>query len=570
MKRQFTSLPAVAVAFTAAASLLLVSCANTDSTASSGSNASQPAAQNELVQTEFNSNFAQYFERIASDEMLGRAPATQGEENTVQYLEQQFARIGLTPYKDGSYRQPVPVMQIDPVKVSPLTLSSDGAATRSLTYKTDMTAWSTRMQKQIDVRDSEMVFVGYGIVAPEYNWNDYAGLDVKGKTVVILVNDPGFATQDDALFTGNAMTYYGRWTYKYEEAARQGAAMALIVHETDAASYGWNVVAGTSPIRFEVANEHKNMHRVQVEGWLSLQAAEQLFAENGTSLTSLRQQALSKDFQPVRFKNRASISISNNLRQLVSNNVIGYIKGTEQPDEAVLYMAHWDHFGLDFSRADDKIFNGAQDNAGGVAALLALAEKFKQGPAPKRSIAFLAVTVEERGLLGSAWYANNPLFDLNKTVAGINMDVINVYGPMRDMMVFGYGSSELEPILSRYAKEQNRYIAPEPTPQDGFYYRSDHFNLAKKGVPMLYARGGVDSFEHGKEWGLEQRRHYVSDYYHKVTDEFDPNWDLRGAQQDLFLYFKVGNELANGQSWPNWLEGKEFKAVRDESLNAKP
>ncbi|WP_134054070.1 MULTISPECIES: M28 family metallopeptidase [Rheinheimera] len=568
MRRQFTYRFAAATA-SVAAGLLLASCVNHQAAVPADSNANQPAAQTGLVQTEFNSNFSAYFQRIASDEMQGRAPATQGEENTVRYLEQQFARIGLTPYKDGSYRQPVPVMQIDPVKVSALTLSTDAGVKRSLTYKTDMMAWSTRMQKQIDVTDSEVVFVGYGIVAPEYNWNDYAGLDVKGKTVVILVNDPGYATQDPALFTGNAMTYYGRWTYKYEEAARQGAAMALIVHETDAASYGWNVVAGTSPIRFELAAEHKNMHKAQVEGWLSLQAAEQLFAQNGTSLAKLRQQALSKDFQPVRFKQRASISISNNLRQLTSNNVIGYIEGTEQPDEAVIYMAHWDHFGLDFSRPDDKIFNGAQDNAGGVAALLALAEQFKAGPAPKRSVAFLAVTVEERGLLGSAWYANNPLFDLNKTVAGINMDVINVYGPMRDVMVFGYGSSELEPVLSRYAKAQNRYIAPEPTPQDGFYYRSDHFNLAKKGVPMLYARGGIDSFEHGKDWGLKQRQRYVSDYYHKVTDEFDPEWDLRGAQQDLFLYFQVGNELANSNSWPNWLEGKEFKAVRDKSLSSK-
>lgn len=568
MRRQFTYRFAAATA-SVAAGLLLASCVNHQAAVPADSNANQPAAQTGLVQTEFNRNFSAYFQRIASDEMQGRAPATQGEENTVRYLEQQFARIGLTPYKDGSYRQPVPVMQIDPVKVSALTLSTDAGVKRSLTYKTDMMAWSTRMQKQIDVTDSEVVFVGYGIVAPEYNWNDYAGLDVKGKTVVILVNDPGYATQDPALFTGNAMTYYGRWTYKYEEAARQGAAMALIVHETDAASYGWNVVAGTSPIRFELAAEHKNMHKAQVEGWLSLQAAEQLFAQNGTSLAKLRQQALSKDFKPVRFKQRASISISNNLRQLTSNNVIGYIEGTEQPDEAVIYMAHWDHFGLDFSRPDDKIFNGAQDNAGGVAALLALAEQFKAGPAPKRSVAFLAVTVEERGLLGSAWYANNPLFDLNKTVAGINMDVINVYGPMRDVMVFGYGSSELEPVLSRYAKAQNRYIAPEPTPQDGFYYRSDHFNLAKKGVPMLYARGGIDSFEHGKDWGLKQRQRYVSDYYHKVTDEFDPEWDLRGAQQDLFLYFQVGNELANSNSWPNWLEGKEFKAVRDKSLSSK-
>ncbi|QBL09750.1 M20/M25/M40 family metallo-hydrolase [Rheinheimera sp. D18] len=547
------------LALIGAAALLSVSCAEQKTAL---------LADKEIVQTDFSDNFAGYFQHIASDEMLGRAPATKGEEVTVSYLEQQFARIGLTPYSGDSYRQPVPVVQIDPVKVSALTLTDSSGKTRSLGYKTDMMAWSTRMVPQVDVANSDVVFVGYGIVAPEYNWNDYAGLDVKGKTVVILVNDPGYATQDDALFTGNAMTYYGRWTYKYEEAARQGAAMALIVHETDAASYGWNVVAGTSPIRFELANDNKNMDRSEVYGWLSLDAAEQLFAANNTSLEQLRQQALKRDFKPVPLNAKAAVSISNNLRELTSSNVIGYIKGTEQPDEAIIYMAHWDHFGLDFSRPDDKIFNGAQDNAGGVAALLALAEKFKAGPPPKRSVAFVAVTAEERGLLGSAWYADNPLFPVNKTVAGINMDVLNVYGPMRDVLVFGYGSSELEPILAKYAKQQNRYIAPEPTPQDGFYYRSDHFNLAKKGVPMLYARGGVDSFVNGKDWGLEQRRIYVRDYYHKVTDEFDPNWDLRGSQQDLYLFFQVGTELANSSSWPNWHQGKEFRTIRDHSLRA--
>ncbi|MBU1310556.1 MAG: M28 family peptidase [Gammaproteobacteria bacterium] len=553
MTQQFTPLLLAA----ASASLLLVSCSNQNTTS--------PAEQS-LLQTSFNANFAGYFQKIASDDMQGRAPATKGEENTVQYLEQQFSRLGLTPYSADSYRQSVPVVQIDPVKVSALTLTDNRGGNTSLSYKTDMMAWSTRMLQQIDVTDSQVVFVGYGIVAPEYNWNDYAGLDVKGKTVVMLVNDPGYATQDPTLFTGNAMTYYGRWTYKYEEAARQGAAMALIVHETDAASYGWNVVAGTSPIRFELANDNKNLHKAPVEGWLSLDAAEKLFAANGTSLKQLREQALSKAFKPVPLNAKASLSISNNLRELNSSNVIGYIEGSEKPDEAIIYMAHWDHFGLDFSRPDDKVFNGAQDNAGGVAALLALAEQFKAGPPPKRSVAFLAVTVEERGLLGSAWYASNPLFALNKTVAGINMDVINVYGPMRDVMVFGYGSSELEPILEKYARAQNRYIAPEPTPQDGFYYRSDHFNLAKKGVPMLYARGGVDSFIHGKDWGLKQRRLYVRDYYHKVNDEFDANWDLRGAQQDLHLYYQVGHELANSDSWPNWYQGKEFRAVRAASL----
>lgn len=523
------------------------------------------AAEPALVQTDFNANFARYFEKVASDEMQGRAPATEGEKRTVAYLETEFKRLGLTAYKNGSYRQAVPVVQIDPVSVSSMTLTGDKTAA-DLVYKTDMMAWSTRMVPEIKVENSEMVFAGYGIVAPEYNWNDYKDLDVKGKTVVVLVNDPGFATQDPKLFTGNAMTYYGRWTYKYEEAARQGAAMLLIVHETEAASYGWNVVAGTSPIRFELADANKNMHKAQVEGWLSLDAAERLFAANGSSLKEMKAKALKPDFKAIPLNAKASIRIKNNLREIDSNNVIGFIPGSKKPDEAVIYMAHWDHFGLDFSRSDDKIFNGAQDNAGGIAGLLALAEKFKQGPAPERSIAFVAVTAEERGLLGSRWYAEHPLFPVNKTVAGINMDIMNVYGPMRDVMVFGYGSSELEPILAKYAKAQNRYIAPEPTPQDGFYYRSDHFNLAKKGVPMLYARGGIDSVEHGKDWGLAQRKNYVSDYYHKVNDEFDPNWDLRGSQQDLFLFYQVGLEVANSQSWPNWLPGKEFKAIRDQSL----
>ena len=523
--------------------------------------ASEPA----LVQTDFNANFARYFEKVASDEMQGRAPATEGEKRTVAYLETEFKRLGLTAYKDGSYRQAVPVVQIDPVAVSDMKLAGDKTSA-NLVYKTDMMAWSTRMVPEIKLENSEMVFAGYGIVAPEYNWNDYKDLDVKGKTVVVLVNDPGFATQDPKLFTGNAMTYYGRWTYKFEEAARQGAAMLLIVHETEAASYGWNVVAGTSPIRFELADANKNMHKAQVEGWLSLDAAERLFAANGSSLKQMKAKALQPGFKAIPLNAKASISIKNNLREIDSNNVIGFIPGSKKPDEAVIYMAHWDHFGLDFSRSDDKIFNGAQDNAGGIAGLLALAEKFKQGPAPERSIAFVAVTAEERGLLGSRWYAEHPLFPVNKTVAGINMDIMNVYGPMRDVMVFGYGSSELEPILAKYAKAQNRYIAPEPTPQDGFYYRSDHFNLAKKGVPMLYARGGIDSVEHGKDWGLAQRKNYVSDYYHKVNDEFDPNWDLRGSQQDLFLFYQVGLEVANSQSWPNWLPGKEFKAIRDQSL----
>ena len=518
-----------------------------------------------LPQTEFNPAFGRYFAEVASDELQGRAPATVGEERTVAYIEQQFQRLGLKPFGKESYRQAVPVVQIDPVAVSALTLQG-GKLPASFAYKTQMMAWSTRMQPQVEVKNSELVFVGYGIVAPEYGWNDYKNVDVKGKTVVMFVNDPGFATGDAKLFTGKAMTYYGRWTYKFEEAARQGAAMALIVHETDAAAYGWNVVSGTSPIRFELADKNKNQHKAAVEGWLTTDSAEQLFAASGQSIQSLRKKALAKDFQAIALGGTASISIKNQLREIDSSNVIGFIPGKKKPDEAVLYMAHWDHFGLDFSRKDDKIFNGAQDNAGGIAGLIALAEHYQKQPQPERSVVFIAVTAEERGMLGSRWYAANPLFPLNKTVAGINMDVMNVYGPMRDVQVFGYGASELEPLLDKYAKAQGRYIAPEPTPEDGFYYRSDHFQLARFGVPMLYARGGVDSVAHGKDWGLAQRRDYTANYYHKVNDEFSPAWDLRGSQQDLWLFYLVGQELANSALWPNWYEGKEFKAARDLSL----
>lgn len=534
---------------------------------------SSVTAQSEaLQQTDFNPNFARYFAKVASDEFQGRAPATEGEKRTVAYLEAEYQRLGLTPLRSGHYRQPVPVVQIDPVAVSALTISPAAGLAKpallpaSFGYKSEMMAWTTRMEPQIALDNSELVFVGYGIVAPEYGWNDYQGLDVKGKTVVMFVNDPGFATGDNSLFTGKAMTYYGRWTYKFEEAARQGAAGALIIHETDAAAYGWNVVAGTSPIRFELADANKNRHKALVEGWLTRDSANALFAANGETIDSMRRQALMKNFRAKSLHAKASIQIKNNLRELDSNNVIGYIKGSTQPDEAVLYLAHWDHFGLDFSRKDDKIFNGAQDNAGGIAGLLALAEKFKAGPAPARSVVFIAVTAEERGMLGSRWYAANPLFPLHQTVAGINMDVMNVYGPMRDVQIFGYGASELEPLLAKYAKAQGRYTAPEPTPEDGFYYRSDHFQLARHGVPMLYARGGVDSFSHGKDWGLAQRRDYTANYYHKVNDEFVPSWDLRGAQQDLWLYYQVGHELANSTLWPAWYDGKEFKAAREQSL----
>lgn len=521
-------------------------------------------AKTELVDTLMNPKLGEYIKTLASDEFQGRAPATKGEEKTLAYLSEHFKRIGLKPLQGDSYIQPVQLVQIDPKEVSAMTFSGDKAPAE-FKYREQMFTWTTRVTEYSEVKASDMVFVGYGIVAPEYNWNDYEGLDVKGKTVVMFVNDPGFATKDKNLFTGDAMTYYGRWTYKFEEAARQGAAMALIIHETDAASYGWHVVAGGSATKFDLINPNKNADRVAIEGWITSESAQTLFAGIGESLESMHKKALEKDFAPVPLNVKASVSVKNNVRELTSGNVAGYIEGSEKPDEVVLYMAHWDHLGVDFTNPNNKVFNGAQDNASGTGGLMALAEYFVSQPQPKRSVAFIAVTAEERGLLGSAWYAKNPLFPLNKTVAGINMDVMNVYGPMKDMVVVGQGNSELEVLLEKYTKAQGRYVAPEPNPAAGSYYRSDHFNLAKVGVPMLYAKGGVDSVAHGKEWGLAQAKAYNTCCYHKVEDEFQDSWDLSGAQQDLFLYYRVGRELADSQAWPNWYEGKEFRAARDAS-----
>lgn len=549
-----------------AAGTLLSACNDTtpEQATTTTATAAAPAEQNALLLTEVNPRLGEYIKTLASDEFQGRAPATKGEELTVAFLEDNFRRIGLKPIDGDSYKQPVSLVQIDPKQVSAMTLKGENLPAQ-FNYRDDMTAWTKQVTEQVEVTDSEMVFVGYGIVAPEYGWNDYEGLDVKGKTVVMFVNDPGFATQDPALFNGNAMTYYGRWTYKYEEAARQGAAMALIIHETDAASYGWGVVAHGSPIKFDLINENKNADLAKVEGWITTESAEKLFANVGTDLATMHKKALEKDFKPVPLNATASVSVKNNLRELTSSNVVGYIEGSKYPDEYVLYMAHWDHLGMDFSNPNDKVFNGAQDNASGTGGLLALAEYFTQQAKPERSVVFVAVTAEERGLLGSAWYAANPVFPLEKTVVGINMDVMNVYGPMKDMVIVGLGNNNAEDILIKYTKQQGRYAVREHNPEAGIAYRSDHFNLSKKGVPILYAKGGNDHFEHGADWGKAQRAEFNQCCYHKVADNYNDNWDLRGAQQDLFLFYQVGNELANSRTWPNWNQGNEFRALRDAS-----
>jgi Zn-dependent M28 family amino/carboxypeptidase len=511
----------------------------------------------------FNENYREYLATLSGDDFAGRAPAGEGETKTVALVEEKFSQWGIKPFNadTGSYQQAVPLVRMLPYQVSDMRF--DDAELSAFAYRNDMMVWSPRVQERVELVDSPLVFAGYGIVAPEFGWNDYQGLDVAGKTVVVLVNDPGFDSGDAEVFNGKAMTYYGRWTYKFEEAARQGAAGILVIHETAAAGYGWAVVAGGSPQRFDLARENKNMDRSAVEGWLTEASADRLFARLGSDYKSMRKAAQQADFQAIELGVSVSLSVATKFDYLDSPNLIGYIEGSKYPDQHVIYMAHWDHMGVDPINPDDGIFNGAQDNASGTAGVLALAEFYASQPAPERSVVFVLVTAEERGLLGSDWYAEHPMLPLAKAVAGINMDVMNVYGPMRDMVVVGYGNSELEDHLAHYVEQQGRYVAPEPMPEVGSFYRSDHFNLAKRGVPMLYAKGGNDHIDYGISYGQQKRAEYLRDAYHKPADEYDPNWDLRGVQQDLWLYYQVGHELANSAVWPNWYEGNEFRGIRD-------
>ncbi|WP_127348003.1 M28 family metallopeptidase [Pseudidiomarina mangrovi] len=547
-----------------ATSVLLLAC----SPAPEPTASEQPSAVS-VDSYSFNENYRSYLETLSGDDFAGRAPAGEGEAKTVALVEQKFSQWGIKPYNadTGSYQQPVPLVRMLPYQVSDMQFNHDDLA--AFSYRNDMMAWSPRVQDGVELIDSPLVFAGYGIVAPEYGWNDYEGLDVAGKTVVVLVNDPGYDSGDSEVFNGKAMTYYGRWTYKFEEAARQGAAGVLVIHETGAAGYGWGVIAGGSPQRFDLARDNNNMDRSEIEGWITEASADRLFARLGEDYKSMRQRAQQADFKAIDLGTSMSLSVATKFDYLDSPNLIGYIEGAKYPDQHVIYMAHWDHMGVDPINPDDGIFNGAQDNASGTAGVMALAEFYASQPAPDRSVVFVLVTAEERGLLGSDWYADNPMLPLAKAVAGINMDVMNVYGPMRDMVVVGRGNSELEDYLQKYVEQQGRYLAAEPNPEVGSYYRSDHFNLAKRGVPMLYAKGGNDHIEFGVSYGQEKRAEYIRDAYHKPADEYDPNWDLRGVQQDLWLYYQVGHELAHGDAWPNWYEGNEFRAIRDASQSQR-
>ncbi|MFM7396943.1 MAG: M28 family metallopeptidase [Gammaproteobacteria bacterium] len=511
------------------------------------------------------SEYERHIVTLSSDEFEGRKPGAAGERKTVDYLVSEFKKLGLAPGNGDSYLQQVPIVEI--TAGSDASLSLGGA---KLEYSTDMVIWTKRVVPEVSISESPLVFVGHGVVAPEYGWNDYAGLDMRGKTAVILINDPGFATNDPKLFRGRAMTYYGRWTYKLEEAARQGATGALIIHDTKPAAYGWGSVQNSwmGP-QLDTVSANDNAGRAAIEGWITREAGDALLRANGRSYDELLIAASQPGFKPIPLAQKVSGSLRNLIRRSSSPNVVAMIKGSKRADEYVIYTAHWDHLGKSLARSGDNIFNGALDNATGTSGLLTLAKAFAETKRrPERSIMFLAVTLEESGLLGSAYYVQNPIFPLKKTVAALNMDAMTWGGPTRDVSVVGFGASELEPYLERAAKKQDRVLREEPTPENGSFYRSDHFNFAKVGVPALYFKLGIEDREKGAEWAKAQAAEFTALHYHKPSDEFRPGTDLRGGIQDLELLLDVGSTLAREKRFPNWYATSEFRAARDRSLAA--
>ena len=508
---------------------------------------------------------------LSSDAYEGRAPGTVGEEKTIAYLIKQYEAAGLKPGNKGKWTQDVPLVEITTQNATPLAFTG-GKTPVTLQYAKDYVAFSYRVQPKTEIKDSDVVFVGYGINAPEKGWNDYAGLDVKGKTVIILVNDPDWQTKEaKGEFNGRAMTYYGRWTYKYEEAARQGAAAALIVHDTEPAAYGWNVVESSNTgANYLAESKDGGAGETAANGWIQLGKAKELFASAGQDFDALRTAAAKKGFKPVALTGvKATFGFDNAIAKKMSHNVIGVLPGAKRPDEYVLYTGHWDHLGRCTPVNGDGICNGAVDNASGIAGLVTLAQAYKRAGAPDRSIVFLAVTAEESGLLGSKFYAENPIFPLGQTVGGVNMDSLNPNGPAKDIVVVGRGKSQLDAYLEKVAKAANVAIVDEPTPEKGFYYRSDHFSFAKLGVPFFNFGAGDDLVAGGKEAGKKAAEDYEKNRYHAPADEYDAirNWD--GMLADLKLYYAAGRMLASTTAWPNWNEGDEFRAARDKSRPAK-
>jgi Zn-dependent M28 family amino/carboxypeptidase len=501
---------------------------------------------------------------LASDEFDGRKPGTAGETRTLEYLESAFRQLGLEPGNGASFLQQVPMVEIAAAPDASLSFSV-GADVAPLKFRDDMVIWTKRVKESESIAASPLVFVGYGVSAPEFGWDDYAGIDMRGKTAVILVNDPGFITKDDSLFRGRAMTYYGRWTYKYEEAARRGAAAAIIVHQPEPAAYGWGTVVNSwSTPQLDRETADGNAGRVAIEGWITEAAAEKLFAANGKSFQDAVKRANRRGFRAEALPGTATASLRNSLRRAKSYNVVARLPGAKRPNEAIVYMAHWDHLGRLPDCSGDCVFNGAVDNATGTAGLLALADAFVRAPRkPARSILFLAVTLEESGLLGSAYYVDHPAVPLATTVAAINMDSLHFGGPARDVTVIGFGASELERYLASAAKKQGRVLTPDPTPEIGSFFRSDHFNFAKHGVPALYIKGGIDDRERGVEWRRKYLAEFTAKNYHQVGDNYSPDADLRAGVENLDLLYAVGAQLAAEKTFPNWNADSEFRAARD-------
>jgi len=504
---------------------------------------------------------------LSSDEFEGRMPGTEGERLTVELLTERFERAGLQPGNGDSWVQEVPLVEITGKNFAPLTITN-GETDLAYEFGSEWVGVTYREDAATQLANSEMVFVGYGINAPERDWNDYEGIDVTGKTVVILVNDPDYETEGlEGTFNGRAMTFYGRWTYKYEEAARQGAAGAIIVHDTEPASYGWNVVESSwsGPQAYPQRGENAPDLTI-MNGWVQKEVAREILEAAGQDLDALTAAAKTEDFEAVELGMTASTSFENDIRTFASQNVIGILTGTEAPEEYVIHTAHWDHLGRCKPAPDgDDICNGAVDNATGTAALVALAEAHGQAGAPKRSLVFLAVTAEESGLLGAYYYASNPVFPLDQTVGGINMDAFQVAGPAKDVTVVGPGKSQLDAFLMAALEADRRTMTPNPKPEAGYYYRSDHFAFAKQGVPMLYIDGGEDLVEGGREAGAAVAADYTENRYHGPKDEFDEEWDWSGVMGDLQLFYRIGRSMAESSSWPNWNDGDEFRATRDES-----
>ena len=498
---------------------------------------------------------------LSSDEFEGRAPGSAGEELTVDYLVEQFSALGVSPGNpDGTWVQDVPLVGITPQPPQNLVVSN-GVEALTLQPSTDYVAATRHVVDAVGVDGAEFVFVGYGARAPEYDWDDFGELDLSGRILLFLVNDPPL----DDIFGGPAMTYYGRWTYKHEIAAELGAAGSLVIHETGPAGYPWEVI-GATPFgeSFDLAAPDDNLGRATFEGWVQRATAESIFEMAGLDFETARQQAAVRGFEPIPLGVTGSLEIRNEIRRIDSRNVVAKVEGAGAPDEVLIYVAHWDHMGRDESLEGDQIFNGAADNATGTAGLIELARAYSESALPpRRSVLFLAVTAEEQGLLGSFHYARNPLYPAAQTVAALNMDVLNQWGRTRDLTIVGLGQSELDDVAADMAGQLGRTLAPDPEPEKGFYYRSDHFAFARAGIPAFYADPGVEYIDKPEGYGLQKRNEYTTNDYHKVTDEVKPDWDMAGAVEDLSFLYLMGRRLADGEEWPSWSETSEFRALRE-------